>query len=463
MRLHALTVLICVAGLVAAAPAAADSLVFVRDNNVWLANADGSGQYQVTLDGTAGSPYQSPSQADDGTIFAIRQPPGGRNQLWRMSQSGKLLNTPANTPAPGPTGALDARISPDGRLAAYWFVTTVSDPYCPYCVSVSNRALFSYSDRFTNYDAIGTPNTGGWPSWLGNDTIVIGNGSATQWYYQLGMPEAAEWFALSDLTGEILTLLDAEAAPTGDRIAVVRGDNQETILLAKMNGPPPTKPTFSGLACDVFEGPTGKFVDPTWSSNGRLLAWQEDDGIWLRSIPADLADCAGFGTPALRIPGAKTPDLSPAAMNPGPRPLCENPGNPAPCQGPVCASCFRPPDVRRNLVALLDTEARALRRLGIRKLLRRKRTRLPFTTDAAGNLSLTLKGSPTARASRASLIASGRRNFAAGGTGPVTLKLTRPGIRVLRRAAGLRGTLRATFTPAGGTTTAVSKRIRLRR
>ena len=38
--------------LATAAPAAADSLVFSRDNNVWLANADGTGQYQVTLDGT---------------------------------------------------------------------------------------------------------------------------------------------------------------------------------------------------------------------------------------------------------------------------------------------------------------------------------------------------------------------------------------------------------------------------
>src|SRR5215212_5664669 len=143
--------------LASAAPAAADSLVFVRDNNVWLSNPDGSGQYQVTLDGTAASPYESPSQPDGGTVMAIRQPPGGRNQLWRMTQSGQLVNAPINTPAPGPTGALDARLSPNGSLVAYWFVTAVSDPFCPYCVNVSNRALFSYPDRFTNYDAIGTP------------------------------------------------------------------------------------------------------------------------------------------------------------------------------------------------------------------------------------------------------------------------------------------------------------------
>jgi hypothetical protein len=51
-----------------------------------------------------------------------------------------------------------------------------------------------YSDRFTNHDAIGTPNKGGWRSWFGSDTIVLGNGSATQWCYGLGMSAAEVWF-----------------------------------------------------------------------------------------------------------------------------------------------------------------------------------------------------------------------------------------------------------------------------
>ena len=37
-----------------AGTARADSLVYIKNGNVWLANPDGSGQYQVTLDGTAG-------------------------------------------------------------------------------------------------------------------------------------------------------------------------------------------------------------------------------------------------------------------------------------------------------------------------------------------------------------------------------------------------------------------------
>ena len=63
-----------------AAPAAADSMVYVKDGNVWLANADGSSPYQVTLDGTAANPYESSSEADDGTIVAIRPVPGERRR-----------------------------------------------------------------------------------------------------------------------------------------------------------------------------------------------------------------------------------------------------------------------------------------------------------------------------------------------------------------------------------------------
>ena len=117
--------------------------------------------------------------------------------------------------------------------------------------------------------------------------------------------------------------------------------------------------------------------------------------------------------------------------------------------------------MKKKLTALLAAEAKALRRLGIRKLLRRKRTKLAFEADGPGTLALRLTGSRTA--SRAILIARGTHRFAAAGKAPVVLKLTRAGGRLLRRAAGVRASLRATFTPSTGSPTAVSRRIRLRR
>jgi hypothetical protein len=469
-RLAAGAACVAVLALAAAAPASADSLAFEKENNVWLSNPDGSGQYQVTFDGSANAPYETPSQSDAGVVVAIRQTPGQRRQIYRMTQSGQLLNPPINTPAPG-TGAIDGKVSPDGSLVAYWFVTTVSDPGCPFCIVTSNRALLSHSDHFTNADEVGTPNTGGWPSWLDNQTITLGSGSPTQWYYKLGMPEAAEWFTDSDIVGaqSFETLLDAEAAPSGDRIAVVRGDSQETIAILKMNGPPPSKPT-AGAAC-VIEGPSGKFVDPTWSSDGRLLAWQENDGVWTVSVPANPLECGAYGTPVLRVPGAKNPDLSPAPLNPGPRPPCGNPGNSTPCPsspppssgstaGSGSAAGPNPQLVLSRLKVLVAKGSSELRALHLDGLLRKGKLVLQFDAPSAGTLTAKLSAGS---ARNAATIASGKLVFAGPGRRALVLKLSRRGAKLLGSVPSLDATLRFGFTPKGSATTSVTGRLRLTR
>ena len=52
----------CAAAALALSPAvaSADSIVYVKGGNVWLAAGDGGSQYQVTTDGTAEHPYRSP-------------------------------------------------------------------------------------------------------------------------------------------------------------------------------------------------------------------------------------------------------------------------------------------------------------------------------------------------------------------------------------------------------------------
>jgi len=449
---------------VAAAPAGADSLAFIKDNNVWLSKPDGSGRYQVTFDGTPGAPYESPSQSDGGTVVAIRQTPGQRRQIYRMTQSGGLLNPPINTPAPG-TGALAGKVSPDGALVAYWFVTGVN-PGCLFCISGASSALLSHSDRFTGADEVGTPNGGGWPSWLDNQTITLGSGSAQQYYYTLGMPDEEPWFNDGLFTPSGLqTLLDAEVAPTGDRLAVVRGNNQETIRFLEMSGPPPDAPTPI-LGC-WFANPSGKFVSPTWTSDGDQLAWQEDDGVWLGD-PGDLS--CPLPEPTLIIPGASEPDFSPAAINPGPRPGCGNPGNPT-CPNPsrpICGPCqppapkIDPAVVRTSLGSFAKSVASAFGRLKIGRLLRKRQLTIVFTAPAAGTLTAELTASGGS-ARRTTLIASGRRVYKAAGTAKLTIKLTSQGRKRLRKANRLRGTLKVSFAPKGSRAISTTREVRLKR
>ena len=435
-----------------AAPALGDSLVFVRGANVWLSNPDGSGEYQVTFDGSSAAPYESPSQSDDGTIVAIRETPGARRQIYRMTQSGVLLNPPINTPAPG-TGAIDARVSPNGQLVAYWFVTTVSDPICTFCVGLSSRALISHADRFTGPDEAGlTPNTGILPTWVSNDALLLSQGSAEMWFYRLGAAEGWRWWGDGEnFPNDIHNLTDGDVARTGDRIAIVRGDSQETIVLYTNNGfpsPPPAATTAPTPQCVISPPVSGKFASPSWSTDGSLLAFQ--DGAGVTTLRPGLSPCT-IGDEH-QIAGATSPDLSPAAINPGARPPCGQPGNPAPCGGqPPCSTCSPAPSLRDTLAALVKGHSK----LKIRSLSRGK-VRITFTAPGAGTLAARLSKGRT-------VLASGSHRYARAGKGTVTLKLSRKGKRALRRARKVTATLKLTFTPRGGRATSASGKVTLRR
>ena len=133
-RLSVCSVAVAIVALTFTSVAVADSLVFIKSNNVWIANGDGSNARPVTRNGTARYPYESPSEADDGTVVAVRATATTRRRIYRMRQDGALLNPPINTPAPG-TGAINAKVSPNGQFVAYWFATNVPSPNCPFCVN----------------------------------------------------------------------------------------------------------------------------------------------------------------------------------------------------------------------------------------------------------------------------------------------------------------------------------------
>ena len=71
-----------------AGPAAADSLVYVKDANVWAARPGPTAAVRFTFDGTQSSRYGYPTQADDGTVVAVR---AGR--VYRFDRSGRRLTS----------------------------------------------------------------------------------------------------------------------------------------------------------------------------------------------------------------------------------------------------------------------------------------------------------------------------------------------------------------------------------
>lgn len=298
------------------AAASTGSIVYVKDHNVWLANADGTGEYQVTEDGTYEQPWRSPSQADDGTIAASHY-----NNIVRMKQNGQILNV-IDPPAlinsvSHPTDGVPVKvaISPNGKMITWSFVTYE----CPIGVSCGARAVTGYTaaDRLTDPKKYGSSYFTD-PSWIGNDRTLQSGGYGSQVNIDdLGDPgEPVHWFDDSDYAENDTDLSDAELSPDGKRLAAVRGYGNSTHIIwysvngNALSGPPPAAPTPDCLTGEL-EGLSG----PSWSPDGDALVWQEPDGLWLKS---NVGVCDS-PQPKLLIAGGSEPDWGPAAVNPGPR------------------------------------------------------------------------------------------------------------------------------------------------
>jgi hypothetical protein len=316
-RKRAATLVACgAAALSIGAPQAhADSLVFVKDSNVWLANADGTGLYQVTTDGTADNPYQSPSQADDGTIVTVRARPN-LGPLIRLRQNGSVIGeVPV---APMQAGPFEPAISPDGRLIAYEHVFTST-------FETSSDVRITSVDGLTAPTVYGHPGSGtGAPSWIDSNRIFVGDYTSAM--TQVPGQQASEWWSDWDHEAQLGSsedLNDGDVASNG-AVAFVRGDRDgNTIQLYRSTGFP-ARPTPTCVLSNPSPGANGaRFEDPTFSPAGGAIAWQEGDGIWSATFPG--GDCAR-AVPRLLIAGAAEPDWGPAPVNPGPRQTTVTPG-----------------------------------------------------------------------------------------------------------------------------------------
>ena len=166
------------AGLIAAPPASADSLVYEKDGNIWQSQPDGTDQRQITTDGG----YARPTQADDGTIVAVK------NQLLvRMDRGGRILNTAGDDDHGGP---LVPQLSPGGLHVAYSYNNI--GPTTP-----GLRATFSHAGRETDHDEIFQISGRGNTAWVDNERVVMFDNTSPDQdtlTYRLGDPATQTWF-----------------------------------------------------------------------------------------------------------------------------------------------------------------------------------------------------------------------------------------------------------------------------
>jgi hypothetical protein len=336
LRAAALSAALC---LTAAAPAAADSLRYIKDGNVWAANADGSNQTQITKTGG----YFWVSQADDGTMITLV----GGEKLRKLSPTGAVLaefgtyvsdGLPTSGPVTQFHGPFEPQISPDGALVAFeWMNDSYYGGNTPTCSESSVPSCYEYkssqgvgithSDRFTNFDEYGLLT--GWiaPSWMAKgwllrsganvspneDTVfnAIGPGK--------GDDEMKRWFWDDD---QGLGVDDVEMAADESFSVGVAGFYDELLRFYRPVADPYNAPkqslsfweknTPAVERCFQLENPKGnKFRSPTIAPDGRGAAYVDDAGVHVVVVPDVKAACAPADESKLLIPGATSPDWGP--------------------------------------------------------------------------------------------------------------------------------------------------------
>ena len=183
----------------AATAAQANSIVYLKTGNVWLSTPDGTQGYKLTFDGG----WDSPSEADNGTIMAVKN-----GETYRFSPSGPLLGAPVPTVFHGAdpsttVGPAGVRISPDATKQAYWGTSYSSyEDYTCGCVMFRWEAYTRWgaSDQFNEPNQTTGQQLYGEPAWIDNNTRLVtdigslfgdqvatytvggGDNSLTQWF-----------------------------------------------------------------------------------------------------------------------------------------------------------------------------------------------------------------------------------------------------------------------------------------
>jgi hypothetical protein len=306
-----------------AAQADADSLVYVKRGDVWLAGADGKGQRPLTRDGTPRNSYRSPSQSNAGTIVALK----GRRTLHVFNRKGRRLRRPRSiTGGPVPPYdpvALDVRISPNGRLIAFTIalVRRNQDPD-PNEPGGEDLGTSVWVTKLGSAKLITDERTPQSPSWVGNRRLLVFTPylfhTTDVWSVPVG-GRNQEWF--QDLA--VVNPLDpTDGAPlnhgeltrAGDKLALIRGPNASVV------GDPTSIRVYAvaGLSarpaarCDLRKATRVRYESPSWAPNGRALAWSERSGIWSTPIADGSGGCGA--DPTLLLRGAGQPDWGPARV-----------------------------------------------------------------------------------------------------------------------------------------------------
>jgi len=305
------------------------SILYHKAGSLWVASPSGKRPHRIPHS----RGLESPSQDNRGRIVAQRG-----IKLYRLSRKGKLLNKPiitafrTNPIVRSFKGPFFPEVSPDGGKIAYTYSFTEShyDYNCG-CVltSPSLSTTYTASNRFvadpekkygiarfyyhsswvTSRSTVGT--TPDLFDYGGNglnsveiDPLGGGADSYNSWFTECNPCDYANV--------KKYPLDEPELTRKQDKAVFVSGELDETLPGRYLFiYPLPARPTALPQHFCRIAGATGKFSSPSWSPDGRSLAWADRKGIWVGTVGNLAGDSCEIKS-KLVIRRGSTPDWGPA-------------------------------------------------------------------------------------------------------------------------------------------------------
>lgn len=299
-------------------PSTVGSIAFIRNHNIWIARADGTGATAVTRDGTAAKPYRFPSMSDTGIIATVRD-----EAIVLLKQNGTVLR---RIPVPrghlyinngagsfSVTGAVDAEISPGGTRIAYHQVRLPS-----LGSSMDVRTGFTDVTGLSDLGKYGVV-LGDTFTWTTETTGVLLDGNPR--FYDLTTQTDRDWFNQRDVTGSYGDSALALRVSRDGRLVAWASYLSGGIVLARINGAPgavaPTPPTS---LCALHD--TVPLEHPQFSPDSTTLLWQSGSEVWTGWNFETGTACAGMDAQHQRriLTNASQPHWSAAPLDTRPEP-----------------------------------------------------------------------------------------------------------------------------------------------
>ncbi len=316
--------------LAATAAASADSIVYMKSGEVWIAHADGSGPRQFTLHSYD---WAWPSEADNGTVVAAGGPAsssGGipASALYRFSANGNVIGgsipTPGTYPTPScPTVApTSVRVSPDAAKIAYGTLLCSGDMTALWTPSSATGLSWPNQNHGLGVEDYSDPN------WIDNTHFTVSHygstfGTQSMWgvtstqsarggpgWYESGATGTGFQGVISR-NGRVSALFEDDQAnwvPPRTHHAAIWLYTASNLADAENNG-------FTlrcKLTLNAGQSSNPSNFSPSFSPDGTKLVWGDDRGVEIANV-SNLSSSGGACThlaPALLIPGASQPFYS---------------------------------------------------------------------------------------------------------------------------------------------------------